>query len=68
MVGKTRSPETKYAINTDGPVIAAAIPGNRKNPELNMAPVAMAYTSHNPSCFSSFSCCILFQIETVYKI
>src|SRR6056297_1540867 len=38
---------------TDGPALAAAMPGSRKNPEANIAPVEIAYTSMSPSFFSS---------------
>jgi hypothetical protein len=42
MDGKMRTPATKYARMTEGPVSAAAMPGSRKNPELNIAPVLIA--------------------------
>src|SRR6056297_2426527 len=38
---------------TAGPALDAAIPGSRKNPEANIAPVQIAYTSISPSFFSS---------------
>jgi hypothetical protein len=53
MDGRMSKPATKYARITEGPVSAAAIPGSRKNPELNMAPVLMAYTSYRVRLFSS---------------
>jgi hypothetical protein len=51
MDGRIRIPATRYAKITDGPVSAAAMPGSRKNPELNIAPVLIAYTSYNVSSF-----------------
>jgi hypothetical protein len=51
MDGRMRTPATRYARITEGPVSAAAMPGSRKNPELNIAPVLIAYTSYNVSSF-----------------
>ena len=53
MAGTINRADKKYARMTDGPVDAAAKPGNRKKPELNMAPVAMTYTSDSCSSFLS---------------
>ncbi len=39
MDGRMSRPATRYARMTEGPVSAAAMPGSRKNPELNIAPV-----------------------------
>jgi hypothetical protein len=54
MDGMMRIPATRYARIADGPASAVARPGSRKKPELNMAPVLIAYTSNNVSDFSSF--------------
>jgi len=44
----------KYAKTTDGPAAAAANPGRRKKPELNIAPVLIAKTSKSPSVLLSW--------------